>query len=313
MKSNAILVVSLLFFASACEHPFTSSAQTAREPSARPAKTPDQVQSSAASPSHLPEIMILGVYHMSNPGLDSVNLAADDPRSPRRQTELQALSQELGAYKPTKILVEAPWGSVTLEKAYEAYVAGTESLSTNEVQQIGFRLAKEQKLRNVIGVDYPMFMSGLRADEVGPLRPPGAADAAPSTAPEHRTAPQNPDDAVLQQSSVSEYLRRINDPVRAAQLQANMLSMLKPSADHTLYQSADLLTNWYKRNLRIVSNVERITEPEDRILILIGAGHLITLHDLLSESHQYEMVDPLVYLKPAALPVPAKHLPKLSP
>ena len=91
-----------------------------------------------------------------------------------------------------------------------------------------------------------MFMSGLRSDEVGPLRPPGT-DTATSTVSEHTKATPNPEDAVLQQSSVSEYLRRINDPVRAAQLQANMLGMLKPSADRSLYESADLLTNWYKR------------------------------------------------------------------
>src|SRR5687768_9700590 len=48
-------------------------------------------------------IMILGMYHMANPGLDAVNLDADDVLLPRRQREIQELVNRLAKFRPTKI------------------------------------------------------------------------------------------------------------------------------------------------------------------------------------------------------------------
>src|SRR5260370_16794190 len=51
-------------------------------------------------------IMILGTYHMNNPGLDSVNLNADDVLSERRQAQINELLDKLARFKPTKIAIE---------------------------------------------------------------------------------------------------------------------------------------------------------------------------------------------------------------
>ncbi|HMD14866.1 MAG TPA: hypothetical protein VKI62_09590, partial [Bacteroidota bacterium] len=37
------------------------------------------------------EVMVLGVYHMSNPGHDIYNMKADDVLAPKRQTEIAQL------------------------------------------------------------------------------------------------------------------------------------------------------------------------------------------------------------------------------
>ena len=52
-------------------------------------------------------IMILGSYHMDNPGADAVNFEADDVLTAKRQRELQQLIERLARFKPTKIAVEA--------------------------------------------------------------------------------------------------------------------------------------------------------------------------------------------------------------
>jgi len=45
------------------------------------------------------------------------------------------------------------------------------------------------------------------------------------------------------------------------------------------------VANWYKRNLRIVVNINRITEPgKDRILVIIGAGHLKLLKEFAADA-----------------------------
>jgi hypothetical protein len=36
------------------------------------------------------------------------------------------------------------------------------------------------------------------------------------------------------------------------------------------YVGADVVSDWYKRNLKIYANLSRIAEPNDRILLIIG-------------------------------------------
>ena len=38
------------------------------------------------------EVMVLGTYHMANPGLDLANVKSDDVLKPQRQKELEAAS-----------------------------------------------------------------------------------------------------------------------------------------------------------------------------------------------------------------------------
>lgn len=59
----------------------------------------------------------------------------------------------------------------------------------------------------------------------------------------------------------------------------------------------DAGTRWHNRNLRIFANLQRITESEEeRILFIVGSGHLPILRFLASASPEYEMVEPATYL-----------------
>jgi len=75
--------------------------------------------------------------------------------------------------------------------------------------------------------------------------------------------------------------------------------MLLPNrSTPAIYARADLVTNWYKRNLRILTNLNRVTEMgKDRVLLLIGFGHLAILRQLASDSNYFCVVDPEAHLK----------------
>ena len=90
-----------------------------------------------------PQILVLGTYHMSNPGDDMYNMQPDDVLSPKRQREIAQLIEVLKRFHPTKIAIEADIGSQRVEKEYSNYLAGNYALSRNEIDQIGYRLAKE--------------------------------------------------------------------------------------------------------------------------------------------------------------------------
>ncbi len=59
--------------------------------------------------------------------------------------------------------------------------------------------------------------------------------------------------------------------------------------DHHI--GADLVGEWYKRNLRIYANVWRaVQEGDDRVLLMIGQGHVWTLRQFFRENPDFEVV-----------------------
>lgn len=63
------------------------------------------------------------------------------------------------------------------------------------------------------------------------------------------------------------------------------------------YYAMDWLTWWYKRNLILYTNVRRlISTPQDRVLLLIGGGHVHLIKQFLEESGVCTVVDANKYL-----------------
>jgi len=185
-------------------------------------------------------LLILGTYHMASPGQDAQNLDADDPRSPRRQRELEELLRKLQAFRPTKVAIEAVHGRSAWIGRYRDFVNGSYTLGSNEIEQIGFRVAKLSGLREISAVDYPMWMDGLIPDEIDyGWTPPPSAESAPSHAP----APSE-EQLRLERSTVTEYLQSLNGPET---IQANhrlYAGMLRPSTtSNAPFASTDALVN----------------------------------------------------------------------
>ena len=116
-------------------------------------------------------VMILGSTHLANPGIDVVNTKMDDVLAPKRQRELEQLVQMLKAFRPTKIALEQDEKTHGAEthRNYQGYLEGTHKLKRSEIDQIGFRLAKQMGHPKVYCVDYwpkqnPFFPDGFDWD-----------------------------------------------------------------------------------------------------------------------------------------------------
>jgi Family of unknown function (DUF5694) len=88
-------------------------------------------------------VLVLGVFHMNNPGQDIFNLKVDDVLVPKRQKEITETVAALKRFRPNKIALEADFGSDKMMKNYQAYLDGKYELTRNERDQLGLRLAKE--------------------------------------------------------------------------------------------------------------------------------------------------------------------------
>jgi hypothetical protein len=248
------------------------------------------------------KLMILATYHMGNPRLDGKNLEADDVLLPKRQREIAELIEKLARFNPTKIAVEAPYSDISvLNDRYRKFLTGERKLNRNESEQIGFQLAKRLNHEAVYPIDYPMRMSGLRDDELEFPKPKPAP--APTAGSGETKKPEPPPlsegDLLLRRSTVVEFLRMMNDPEKARRDHGeNYLRQLLPDDNPAIYESADRITNWYKRELRIFANLNRVTQfPGDRVLLIIGSGHLAIQRNFAIDSPQFCLVETEGYLK----------------
>ena len=224
------------------------------------------------------QVLVIGSYHMSNPGLDAVNVTADDVRSPKRQREIEDLAGRIARFRPTKVAVEIPFGrDSTSNGLYRQYVAGTYALDRTEMQQLGFRVARSAGLPRIYGVDYDLGVN------VGAV----LVWALTHGQPELATAAQSLSarliaeaDSLMKHAKVGEIVAALNSP-RADSAHGIYMAALRVGAD-TSYPGATMTARWYERNLRIASNVLRLIEgPNDRVLVLMGAAHGPILREIL--------------------------------
>ena len=218
-----------------------------------------------------PEILVLGTYHMANPGHDIYNMRADDVQSPARQQQIAQLMEMLKKFHPTKIAIEADVGSQRVGREYSDYLAGKYKLSANEIDQIGYRLAKELGHRAIYPVDvdgdFPMLRVINYAKANGRKEKFDAIGAKTAA----RVKAQGD---FLGSHTVLEMLEYLNSDSLVARDVAEYFAMV-PFGEPWEYAGSDLLASWYQRNIRIYRNiVALIDSPSERILVIYGAGHL---------------------------------------
>src|SRR5215467_9000134 len=112
----------------------------------------DKSGSGAAAPQKA-HVMVLGAFHMDNPGQDIFNLKVDDVLTEKRQKEIADTVATLKKFRPTKIAIEAKLGSKRVEKEYQDYLDGKYALTRNEIDQLGYRLAKVLGHKQVYPID----------------------------------------------------------------------------------------------------------------------------------------------------------------
>ena len=269
-----------------------------------PEPTPEQI-----------EVMLLGTYHMDNPGLDTVNVDADDVLTPSRQRELEDLADRLEPWNPAKIAVERPYDTnEPLNEQYHRYRSGewaydneialdplhpsradTQASCRSEVIQIGFRLADRCDHDEIYPVDSPMTLGNEQLDQL----------AADGFEPSIKTDVDLPDFAAMEaeferelvSSTIREYLVFLNQESALRQNHLGMFGDLIRRGRGDNYGGPDALATWYTRNLRIAHHVWRAVQAGDeRVFVLVGSGHVRVLRQLFAEMPQFVPVSPLSLL-----------------
>ena len=238
--------------------------------------------------------MILGSWHFS-----------DDVLVPKRQREIKQVFEHLKAFKPTKIAVELdPSRCISENKRYQGYLNGTYELGPYEGDQIGYRLAKEFGHSKVYCVDYwpernPIFEKIkdhlINRREFAKVHNQEHLRGSPE---DHRFGDPTDSGKIEKYEPIIDRYIRFNQPARTRASQRAYIHDARIGLGDQ-YPGADWLAHiWYARNLKIFVNLTRITEStDDRILLIIGVGHVYLVQQFLEESGDYIVENPLKYLK----------------
>ena len=262
-----------------------------------------------------PTIMILGSTHLANNTLDAFNIKMDDVRAPQRQREIEQLVEQLKAFKPTKIALEIDEiYDAECETKYQGYLKGTYELDRSEMDQIGFRLAKQMGHPKLYCVDYRLdyrkndpfipidefdltlldYHGFAKAHNQEHLLPSPSMPEGKATQDEKGAIWIEPEKYV---SIVDMYIQN-NEPEGIRKDHQYYLRWVARIGLDDQYPGANWLSHfWYDRNIKIYVNLTRITKSaDDRILLIIGAAHVYLIQQFFEESGDYIVESPLRYL-----------------
>jgi hypothetical protein len=251
----------------------------------------------AAPRSRVPVLLLVGVYHMGNPGRDAHNVRADDVRAPKRQQELEALAEGLARFRPTRVAVERkPADAAELDEQYRRYRSGELALDDGEVHQIGFRLAARLGLDRVDPIDWnempDMPIEKLDIDAFAARR--GLEPRVAAIREEGERISRRQQD-FLARHTLGEMLRMLNSPESLHESHRRYFDYAR-IAEGDEYTGANWVQNWFGRNLKIFVNLTRLASEGDRVAVIFGSGHVSLLRLFAEQSGLFDVVDVAEFL-----------------
>ena len=255
----------------------------------------------AATPAPI-EVMVLGTYHFGNPGLDINNVKADSVLTPRRQAELAAVAKAIAAWHPTRVMVEMQSEAPDLSVAeFGRFGDAMLASDSNEIVQIGYRIARLAGLKTVYGIDEQpkagepdYFPFDKVQDAAKTFNQTDFLDA--TNVPVAKAMTQF--ETLQKTATVGRLLTFFNAPGTAVSGMSGYYSLLT-IGDHDNQAGADLNAGWYLRNAKIFGKLMSVAKPGDRVLVVYGSGHGFWLRHFATEAPGYRNVDVLPFLAKA--------------
>ncbi len=248
------------------------------------------------------KIMTLGVFHFAYHNLDRVQTAKEDIISvldEPYQSQIATIAKSIEKFNPTIIAIERdPSSQNSIDSLYALYKLGKLAPEKNEIYQLAFRIGKELDLPKIYCVNdwgrhyaniQTLFKDSLRLQKFGNFI--DSLDKAEGKELQGKKV-----------TNIIHELAELNDPMMIKEdLSSYLTGAFLYEESPGDFTGVDFETGrWFSRNLRIFRNIQRIPHtPEDRILVIFGAGHLNILNPLIERSKEFELVSPVEYLKGA--------------
>lgn len=237
--------------------------------------------------------MVLGTFHFQGSS-DMVQVANGELTSKKKQQEILEVVEKVSQFKPTKVAVESEKKSnQQLNQNYQDYLNDSFTLSINEVHQLGFRISKRMNLREIYGIDWMENIGNRGIDEVFGWAKQNQPSLYDTIMNDYLDKLQTDFNGF----TLSKTLIQLNNKNQASKEQEAYMQIARIGSEDK-YIGIDWVRWWYQRNLIIFKNImDLIHDENERILLIIGAGHRYLINQFLSESNEVTIVNPNTFLE----------------
>jgi hypothetical protein len=239
------------------------------------------------------KVLNFATFHMAyTPDANKVEF---DQKDAKRKAEANDIAKMLAQFKPTIICVETiPANNEKLNNDYLSFLEN-EKYKTKfdgEISLIAYKVGKISGVKKIYGIDeqetsqYNYNIGNELKNQVDSL-----------TSKNYINSVLN-EFATIQKKSTLDKLKIFNSKetlVKFMNLNADILTYNSTKGN---FEGADEASKFYRRNLRIFSNLNQIpVTKEERIFIIMGAAHTAFLNEFLEKSPKYELIETEKYLK----------------
>lgn len=241
----------------------------------------------------LPNIALLGTFHFATTS-DYSSMDLDDFKSDKRQKEIRLLIEALKTYKPTKIMVEYPYRKEDkLNDDYKEYLKDIYALTINEIDQLGFRLAKELGHQKIYCIDQKMSLPFAPLSKYAEKYEKQKFETFLSSIKEN----DKQDSKRLKTTTLLEYFAYKNSNKEDLKNKNQYLKGTAQFVSDSTYIGVKFVSKWWERNFHIMANIDMQTQKDDRLLVIVGGAHRAVLKDFYEDREDVEYVEISDYLK----------------
>ncbi|MFM1932477.1 MAG: hypothetical protein RL226_1780, partial [Bacteroidota bacterium] len=249
----------------------------------------------------IPEVLLVGAFHFAYYNLDAHKVKEEDQIDilhPSIQKEIKELVDYIAAFQPTMICVESGPNTGYLMRNYEEWLAGTRDLQKSETEQLAFRLMHQFGLDTIYGVNDGTLVYDLLEHKDSLCFLP-IIDSLFAEWDFRSNDPSsvrynnwyNYEDSISRYYTMLEMFQFMNThKYRERTYGSYLVGDFKNGSNS---EGADALAlHWYSRNLRIYRNILDLhPKPNDRIMVLFGAGHMGILDHLFRASPEFRLIE----------------------
>ncbi|MCA0969320.1 DUF5694 domain-containing protein [Halobacillus litoralis] len=213
------------------------------------------------------EVILVGTFHFEqHPDIIQ-----------RKEREIKELVDVFRQYKPDKVALE--WERTQEDELNALYQESDRDLSIDELQQIGFRLARQLKHKKVFAVNWAGTMTEQDVTDLHKAVENAERDIQDQLS---RTTERYPE--INENQSVYTSYRQLNAPSFIRDVEEMYLSFIGLHDESDEAVGLRFLNKWSEREHRIFKHVSEMTDSGERVLLLIGSDHLWTLRRLFEGS-----------------------------
>jgi hypothetical protein len=265
------------------------------------------------------KVYLVGTFHFNASSGDVIKGTKVDMNTPDKQRELDELVGKLQKTQANKVFVE--WMPALrqrfVDSTYALYRQGQRPVgnprdNNNEVVQLGYRLANKLNLPRVYCADadgpydyeatqqyakahgQETILANLYSDK----QLPDSLGSLLETRQAAIRAALGPAPKYKGETMLTQFKRMNTEAADRGNMDVYLLHLARVGGGDN-YAGADLAGEFYKRNVRIYTNLLRAVDVQhDRaIVLLIGQGHVAYLKSILRYSTLFEVAEVLPLLE----------------